>query len=167
MIEDRTSGLEWIMCMKYFEDIEVGEVWDLGQRAVEAAEIIEFATQFDPQPFHMDAAAAEASFFDGLIASGWHTCAIVMELLANYIKAEGLASLGAPGMDSCRWLVPVRPGDLLHGRTTILEARPSASKPMGLITVRTEVFNQDKAKVVQLEGVAMYGCRPIEAGETA
>ena len=155
------------MRMKYFEDIEVGEVWDLGQRAVEAAEIIEFASQYDPQPFHTDAAAAEASFFGGLIASGWHTCAIVMELLANYIKAEKLASLGAPGMDSCRWLVPVRPGDVLHGRTTILAARPSAAKPMGLITVRTEVFNQDQAKVVQLEGVAMYGRRPMVAGDSA
>ncbi len=153
--------------MKYFEDIEVGEVWDLGQRVVEAAEIVEFASKYDPQPFHTDAAAAEASFFGGLIASGWHTCAMVMELLANYIKAENIASLGAPGMDRCRWLVPVRPGDTLHGRMTVLSARRSASRPMGLISVRTEVFNQDKAKVVQLEGVAMYGCRPADGGEAA
>lgn len=156
--------------MKYFEDIEVGEVWDLGQRVVEAEEIVEFASKYDPQPFHTDAEAAEASFFGGLIASGWHTCAMVMELLANYIKAEKLASLGAPGMDSCRWLVPVRPGDVLHGRMTVLSARLSSSRPMGLISVRTEVFNQDKAKVVQLEGVAMYGCRPTEpaaAGDAA
>jgi acyl dehydratase len=151
--------------MKYFEDIELGEVWDLGSRDISAAEIIEFATQYDPQPFHVDAAAAEESFFGGLIASGWHTNAILMGLIAGNIRAQGLAGLGAPGVDNCRWLVPVRPGDVLHGRSTVLEARPSRSKPMGLVTVRTELFNQDDVKVAQMEGPSMFGCRP--AGDPA
>jgi|APSaa5957512535_1039671.scaffolds.fasta_scaffold325227_1 acyl dehydratase len=146
--------------MKYFEDIELGEVWELGSQTVSAAEIVEFATQYDPQPFHIDAAAAEDSFFGGLIASGWHTCAIFMGLLANSIKLQKLASLGAPGIDVCRWLVPVRPGDVLHGRTTVLEMRPSRSKPMGLVTCRTELINQDGIQVALLQGVGMYGCRP-------
>ncbi|MDA1097404.1 MAG: MaoC family dehydratase [Proteobacteria bacterium] len=146
--------------MKYFEDIELGEVWDLGSRAVSEAEIIEFATQYDPQPFHIDAALAEQGFFGGLIASGWHTCAIFMGLLADFIKARKLASMGAPGIEHCRWLVPVRPGDVLHGRTTVLALRPSRSKPMGLVTCRTELVNQRGAKVAQLQGVGMYSCRP-------
>ncbi|MDP7547543.1 MAG: MaoC/PaaZ C-terminal domain-containing protein, partial [Alphaproteobacteria bacterium] len=100
------------------------------------------------------------SFFGGLIASGWHTCAIFMGLLAETIKRQQLAGLGAPGMDYCRWLVPVRPGDVLHGRTTVLEMRASRSKPMGLVTCRTELFNQDGAKVALLQGVSMFGCRP-------
>ena len=151
--------------MKYFEDIELGEVWDLGSRGISAAEIIEFSTQYDPQPFHVDAAAARESFFGGLIASGWHTNAILMGLIADNIRAQGLAGLGAPGVDNCRWLVPVRPGDVLHGRSTVLEARPSRSKPMGLVTIRTELFNQDDVKVAQMEGPSMFGCRP--AGDPA
>lgn len=146
--------------MKYFEDIAVGDVWDLGARAVDAREIVAFASQYDPQPFHTDGAAAESSFFGGLIASGWHTNAMVMGLLADFIKLRGLVSMGAPGIDRCRWLVPVRPGDVLSGRATVMAARLSASRPMGLITLRTEVFNQLNAKVVQLDGVGMYGLRP-------
>ena len=150
--------------MKYFEDIAVGEVLDLGQRAVCADEIIAFATKYDPQPFHTDAKAAEESFFGSLIASGWHTNAMVMGLLADYTKGQALVSLGAPGIDQCRWLVPVRPDDVLSGRSTVMATRPSASRPMGLVTLRTEVFNQLNAKVVQLDGVGMCGCRPKKGG---
>ena len=146
--------------MRYFEDIEVGEVWDLGQREVDEAEIVEFATKYDPQPFHIDAVAAVESFFGGLIASGWHTCAIMMGLLAGSIKSQKLDAQGAPGVDQCRWLVPVRPGDVLHGRATVLAIRPSNTRPMGLVTLRTEVFNQGDAKVAQMQGTGMYGCRP-------
>jgi acyl dehydratase len=150
--------------MKYYEDIAVGDVWDLGARAVDAGEIVAFASQYDPQPFHTDRAAAEKSFFGGLIASGWHTNATVMGLLADFIKLQGLVSMGAPGIDRCRWLVPVRPGDVLSGRATVMAARLSASRPMGLITLRTEVFNQLNAKVVQLDGAGMYGLRPAMDG---
>ncbi|MFP6746136.1 MAG: MaoC family dehydratase [Alphaproteobacteria bacterium] len=146
--------------MRYFEDIAVGEVWRLGQREVGAEEIIAFATRYDPQPFHTDAAAAEKSFFGGLIASGWHTNAMVMGLLVDAIKAQQLHGLGAPGIDRCRWLVPVRPGDVLSGRVTVMAARRSASRPMGLVTLRTENFNQLNVKVVQMDGVGMYGLRP-------
>ena len=146
--------------MKYFEDIAAGEVWRLDRREVSAEEIIAFATKYDPQPFHIDAEAAEQSFFGTLIASGWHTNAMVMGMLADCIKTQQLVSLGAPGIDQCRWLVPVRPGDVLSGRATVMATRPSASRPMGLVTLRTEVFNHVDANVVQLDGVGMYGIRP-------
>ena len=149
--------------MKYFEDIELGEVWDLGSREVGAAEIVEFATQYDPQPFHIDPGAAEESFFGGLIASGWHTNAMLMGLIADNIRAQGFAALGAPGVDQCRWLAPVRPGDVLRGRATVLARRPSRSKPMGLVTIRTDLFKQTGAKVAQMEGISMYACRPALA----
>jgi acyl dehydratase len=146
--------------MRYFEDIAVGEVWHLGRREVGAEEIIAFATQYDPQPFHTDAAAAEKSFFGGLIASGWHINAMVMGLLVDNIKAQELHGLGSPGIDRCRWLAPVRPGDVLSGRVTVMAARRSATRPMGLVTLRTEIFNQLNVKVVQMDGVGMYGLRP-------
>ncbi len=149
--------------MRYFEDIEVGEVWELGSRAVSEAEIVEFATQYDPQPFHTDAKAAAESSFGGLVASGWHTCAIVMGLIAANIKAQDLAGIGAPGVDRCRWLLPVRPGDVLRARSTVLAVRPSRSRPMGLVTIRTEAFNQLDAEVLRMDGVAMYGRRPAVA----
>ncbi len=149
--------------MKYFEDITVGEVWDLGRREVSEEEIVAFATQYDPQPFHTDGAAAEKSFFGGLIASGWHTNAMAMGLLADYIKVENIISLGAPGIERCRWLVPVRPGDVLSGRATVMALRRSVTRPMGLVTLRSEVFNQVNSKVVQLDGVGMYGLRPALA----
>ena len=149
--------------MKYFEDISLGEVWDLGNREVGGEEIVAFATRYDPQPFHIDQTAAEDGFFGTLIASGWHTNAMAMGLLANYIKVHKLDSLGAPGIDRCRWLVPVRPSDVLSGRCTVMALRLSGSRPMGLVTLRTEVFNQGAAKVVQLDGVGMYGCRPPNA----
>ena len=97
-----------------------------------------------------------------------------MGLLADTIKVQKLASLGAPGVEQCRWLSPVRPGDVLHGRTTVLGLRRSRSKPMGLVTCSTELINQHGAKVAQFHGVTMYGCRPAakaagqaEAGELA
>jgi len=153
------------MRMKYFEDIEVGEVWDLGQRAVEAAEIIEFASQYDPQPFHTDAAAAEASFFGGLIASGWHTCAMFMRMACDAQNDEGggerMASLGSPGFDDLKWLLPVRPGDILSVRTRILSATPSRSKQdRGTMRIQIWVSNQKNEIVLEMTSMGRYLRRP-------
>ena len=153
--------------MKYFEDIEEGAVWHLGSRVVEEAEIVAFARKYDPQPFHIDAAAAKQTPIGELIASGWHTCAIFMNLLADYIQGQGFASLGAPGIESCRWLAPVRPGDTLTGRATVLHTRLSRSKPYGLAMTRTELFNQHDDPVLRIEGIGLYGLRPHPAAQAA
>jgi acyl dehydratase len=152
--------------VKYFEDIAVGEVWNLGRYEVTAEEIMAFAGKYDPQPFHTDPEAAKQSFFGGLIASGWHTNAMLMRLLADTIRRQELASVGAPGIDRCRWLAPVRPGDTLHARTTVAAARRSRSRPYGLVTCHTEVRNQDDATVCLMEGIGLYACRP-EAEDAA
>jgi acyl dehydratase len=146
--------------MKYFEDFAVGDVYELGSRTVTAEDIVAFARKYDPQPFHLDEQAARESFFGGLAASGWHTSAIGMAILSRVIVRENWASLGAPGMDTCRWPLPVRPGDTLSGRFTVLDARRSSSRPMGLLKCRTELFNQDDAAVLLLDGTGMYALRP-------
>lgn len=151
--------------MKYFEDIAEGEVWDLGSRTVDAEEIIAFARKYDPQPFHTDPEAARKTPLGELIASGWHTCAIFMQLLANYIGSRQYASMGAPGIRTCRWLKPVRPGDTLTGRTTLLSKRPSKTRPYGLVDTRTELFNQDGQAVLLIEGAGMYGLKPDRRAE--
>ena len=153
--------------MKYFEDIEEGDVWDLGSRTIGAEEIMAFGRQYDPQPFHTDPEAARKSPLGELIASGWHTCAIFMQLLAGYIGAHNYASMGAPGIRTCRWLVPVRPGDTLTGRTTLLGKRPSKSRPYGLIETRTELFNQKDERVLLIEGVGLYGLKPTSRERAA
>lgn len=140
----------------YFEDLSVGQVIDLGTRAVPRHEVLEFARAYDPQPFHTDEEAAKASIYGGLIASGWHTCAMMMRLLYDgFIKHAD--SLGSPGIDNIRWLKPVRPGDVLRARMTIIEARASVSKPdRGFIKSNWEVFNQTDELVMTMVGMGMY-----------
>ncbi len=144
----------------YFEDFVPGRVFELGTIDVSADEIIEFATKYDPQPFHVDPEAAELSPFGGLIASGWHTCALFMRLLFDTILHDS-SSQGSPGMDDLRWLAPVRPGDRLSGRSTVEEANPSATKPnRGTVILRSEMVNQDGVVVLRMRGRGMYGRRP-------
>ncbi|TXL70786.1 MaoC family dehydratase [Vineibacter terrae] len=128
--------------LRYWEDYEVGADYALGRRTVSEAEIIGFATQFDPQFFHVDPEAAKRSMFGGLIASGWHTCSIMMRMLVdNYLNPE--TSLGSPGVDGIRWLKPVRPGDTLTGTMRILEKRESRSKPdIGIVINEASLQNQ-------------------------
>jgi acyl dehydratase len=146
----------------YWEDMYAGRVIELGERKVTREEIIEFARQYDPQPFHTDEAAAKQSLYGGLIASGWHTCALMMRMLYDGVLIRA-ASLGSPGVDSVRWLKPVRPGDALRARMTIVEARPSRSKPdRGTINSKWEVFNQNDELVMTMEGMGMYRRRPSE-----
>jgi len=148
--------------MRYFEDVRVGETDVLGSHTVTEAEIVAFATQYDPQPFHVDPAAARATIFGGLIASGWHTCAIMMRLSVEAARRSQAVTTGSPGVDSCRWLKPVRPGDTLRGRAEVIETRPSRSKPIGFVKSRVEMLNQRGEIVLSLVGVAMY-CRRQEA----
>lgn len=144
----------------YFEDLTPGRVFDLGTVEVDEEEIIEFATRFDPQPFHIDPAAAAETMFGGIIASGWHTCSMCMRLLVDGLIHDA-ASLGSPGMEQIRWLAPVRPGDRLTARTTVDDARPSRSKPdRGTVTLTTEMENQDGLVVMRMQGMGMYSRRP-------
>jgi acyl dehydratase len=131
-------------------------VIDLGSYEVTEEEILEFARKYDPQPFHTDPEVAKGSIYGGLIASGWHTCAMSMRMLCDKLLLRA-ASLGSPGLDQIRWLRPVRPGDTLGGFMEVVESRPSRSKPdRGIIKSRWEVKNQDDEVVLTMEGAAMY-----------
>lgn len=144
----------------YFEDFAPGRVFELGAVEVSEDEIIDFATRFDPQPFHVDPTAAAGTMFGGIIASGWHTCAMCMRLMVDGVLADS-SSLGSPGMEQIRWLAPVRPGDRLTARSTVEEARPSSSKPdRGVVTLTTEMENQDGVVVMTMRGMGMYARRP-------
>lgn len=146
--------------MLYWEDSPVGETVEFGKHTFTEREIVEFARQFDPQPFHTDPDAARRSFFGGLIASGWHTCAVAMRLMVQQYIGRS-ASAGSPGMDHIRWLAPVRPGDTITYRRVILESRPSRSKPdLGLMRSRTEALNQRGEMVMTMEGWGLFRRRP-------
>lgn len=140
----------------YWEDLPVGRIIDLGTCTVSREEVLEFARRYDPQPFHTDEAAAQKSIYGGLIASGWQTCALVMRLLYDGLLNHS-ASLGSPGVDNIRWLKPVRPGDVLRVRMTVIESHASTSKPdRGIIKLTWEVFNQTDDLVMTMEGMLMY-----------
>ena len=140
--------------MIWWEDFKVGDRAELGSHTFTAEEILAFARQFDPQPFHADPAKAKDGPFGGLIASGWHTCAIGMRLLCD---ARQAASLGSPGIESIRWLKPVRPGDTLAYSHLVLEARASNSRrSAGLVKHRWEAVNQHGELVMTLEGWGMF-----------
>ena len=146
--------------MLYFEDFLPGETVEIGRHTFTEEEIVAFAAQFDPQPFHTDPEAAKDTFFGGLIASGWHTCAIGMRLMVQYYIGRA-ASAGSPGVENIRWLAPVRPGDTITYRRVILEARPSESKPdIGLVRSRSEGLNQRGETVMTMEGWGMFRRRP-------
>jgi len=136
---------------RFFEDYSPGAVFEYGEIRVDEAEILEFARRFDPQDMHVDPEAAKRGRFGGLIASGWHTGAMMMRLLADDFLPKG-ASLASPGIDELRWLFPVRPGDVLRIRVTVLEATPSRSKPdRGMVRTLIELLNQDGKIVMSLK----------------
>lgn len=150
---------------RYFEDFYPGQQIDLGQRTVSEAEIIAFASAFDPQPIHVDHDAAAASIYQGVIASGWHTCSMMMRLVVDNLMA-GAASMGSPGVDKVRWHLPVRAGDTLHVKYVTGEVKASQSKPdRGIVWSRWEAFNQRAELVCSIEGMAMFGRRPREGGD--
>ena len=136
----------------WWEDFAVGETRELGSHTFSAEEIVAFGRQFDPQPYHCDPAAAQASPFGGLIASGWHVCAAGMRMLTEQILGR-TQSYGSPGVENVRWLKPVRAGDTLAYRVIVAESRPSASRPgVGLIKHRWEARNQAGELALTLEG---------------
>jgi acyl dehydratase len=154
------------MSKRYFEDFRVGEVVELGSRGISEVEIIRFATEFDPQPFHIDPVRARHSVFGGLVASGWHTVALYMRLLVDGFVATVANSMGSPGVDKIEWLKPVRPGDTLAGRVTILEMIPSKSRPdRGTIKSLGEMINQHGEVVMTTRGVGFFGRRPAPASK--
>jgi acyl dehydratase len=148
------------MPTRYFEDFQEGETIELGSRPLSEAEIIQFARQFDPQPFHLDPDKAEDSIFGGLVASGWHTIGLYMRLLVDNMLNDA-TSLGSPGLDNLRFSNPVRPGDTLTGRFTVLELRTSNSRPtVGIIKGKGEMLNQKGQVVLSLESIGFFGRRP-------
>jgi acyl dehydratase len=144
---------------RWFEDYIPGSVYEYGHRTVTADDIVDFARQFDPQPIHVDAAYAVAGPFGGLIASGWHTASVFTRMFVDHYLSH-VSSLASPGVDEVRWPVPVRPGDRLRMRVTILQARRSASRPdRGIVHTRGELFNQDDEVAFHQVAVNFLRCR--------
>ncbi|KIN74214.1 MaoC family dehydratase [Sulfitobacter guttiformis] len=140
------------MTQMYLEDFKAGQTYSSGQIVVTEEEIIHFANQFDPQPFHLDPEAAKTTFFRGLAASGWHTAAMTMKLLVGGEMAPANGIIGA-GFESLNWPRPVRPGDTLRVFSEVLEVRPSKSRPtQGMIKVRSRTLNQNEEVVQESVG---------------
>jgi acyl dehydratase len=138
------------MPIRHWEDFAPGAVEIYGPRLVTREEIIAFAAEFDPQPMHLDEAAASATPLGGLAASGWHTCCLMMRVLVDGLLSQA-ASEGAPGVDEVRWLKPLRPGTEIRVRTVALETRPSKSRPTrGFVKFRFEVIDEQDAVVMDL-----------------
>jgi acyl dehydratase len=140
----------------WWEDLEVGQVIDLGSLSPTAEEIVAFATQFDPQPFHLSEEGGKASVFGGLCASGWHTCSLAMRLMVTNFLHQS-SGLGSPGLENIRWLKPVFPNDTLSLRQTVLEKRPMSKRPdVGLLRTLWEMSNQNGEHVLRMEGYGMF-----------
>lgn len=153
------------MSKLYWEDFAKGNVAEYGPRLVTRDEIVAFAQEFDPQPIHLDEEAARASMLGGLSASGWHTCAIVMRMMADGFLLNS-SSMGAPGVDEVRWIVPLRPNDNVTLRATVLDTRLSRSRPeMGFVTFCFDLLNQTGTVVMTMTSSLMLGRRA--AGEAA
>ncbi|GHF18743.1 enoyl-CoA hydratase [Kordiimonas sediminis] len=139
------------MFESFYEDIVVGETSEFGKREVTKEEIVDFASKFDPQPFHMDEELAKQSVFGNLCASGWHTASMTMRILVDDMKDRRFAGMGSPGLDKLEWKKPVFPGDILRVQSTPLEKRESASKPhLGLVKTETVVVNQNNEVVMRM-----------------
>ncbi len=140
----------------WFEDFLVGMALEIPGPTLTRESIVEFASRYDPQPFHVDEAAAKESDFGGLIASGWHTVSLAMRMICDAYLLDA-ASLGSPGVNQVRWMKPVRPGDTIRLRMSVLEARRSVSKPdRGTVLHRWEVLNQKDEIVLSMEGYGMF-----------
>ena len=154
MPQDKQPHIRW-----HWEDIQEGLCLTFGPKLIEREEVIRFATEFDPQPFHLSEEAGKASLFGGLAASGWHTAGIVMRLMCDGFLLQS-SSLGSPGLDSLRWLKPVMVGDEVRARMTVLAKRPMKSKAhVGLVQTRWEALNQRDEVVMTIESWAMFGRR--------
>ena len=146
-----------------YEDFGEGAVLDLGTKIVSAEEIVEFASEFDAQPFHLDEEAGKASILGGLSASGWHTCSMFMRMLCDALLLDSTAQ-GAPGVDYAKWRRPVLAGDVLTGKLTILSKRLSRSKPtLGFVNWRAELVNQKGEVVFEFANTCMFLTREAAA----
>lgn len=159
MIAGSNPNLKGVAMTLSYEDMHVGTTTEIGQHTFTRDEIVAFAIQFDPQPFHLDDEAAARSPFGGLIASGWHTCSAMMGLLVrNGLKDS--TSMGSPGVDDIRWLKPVRVGDTIRLMTSILDKRISASRPdRGIVSTRWEGINQHGETVITVQSKVIFGLR--------
>lgn len=143
------------MADRYFEDIAIGSVLEFGSKTMTKTEIIDFATKYDPQPFHIDEDAAKSSIYGSLIASGWHTAGVTMRMMVDSM-VDDRAGLGSPGIDNLKWLIPVRPGDTLRVRNEVVDKKRSQSRPnMGTIFGTIEVFNQQNELVMSFNSIGM------------
>jgi acyl dehydratase len=148
----------------WLDDLETGQETYFGSTEVTREEVIDFARRYDPQPFHLSDEAAAKTHFGRLAASGWHTCAMVMGVIARHVVETEQAGLGSPGIDELRWLKPVYPGDTLHVHSKIVEVRPSRSKPeIGSFRSATVVTNQDGVTVLTFTSIVLMRRKP--AGE--
>jgi len=146
----------------YFEDLVVGKETLFGSCEVTREEVLAFARKYDPQPFHLSDEAAAKTYFGRLSASGWHTCAMTMGVIARHVVRDEQAGLGSPGIDELRWLKPVYPGDTLTVRGEIVEKTPSRSKPdMGSFRTRTTVINQHDVPVLTFTSIVLIRRRPV------
>jgi acyl dehydratase len=146
---------------RYFEDYTPGAVYEYGYVTVTEAEILDFARKFDPQPIHIDLEFAAHGPFQGLIASGWHTAGIMMRMFVDHYLSR-VASLASPGLDELRWPAPVRPGDSLRLRATVVEARRSRSKPdRGLVRTQSELINQNDEAVLRVTAMNILRAREV------
>jgi acyl dehydratase len=147
--------------MIYFEDLEIGAETYFGSYDVTREEVLEFARKYDPQPFHLSDEEAAKTHFGRLAASGWHTCAMTMAVIARHVVDEEQAGLGSPGIDELRWRRPVFPGDRLHVRAKIVDKSPSRSKPeMGSFRSDTVVTNQHDQPVLTFTSIVLIRRRP-------
>ena len=148
----------------HWEDFSPGQVTECGSRLITRAEIVAFAAEYDPQPAHLDEAAARATLFGGLVASGWHTCCVLMRMLSDDFLGDA-NFMGAPGVEEVKWLAPIRPGEWINARATVLETRPSRSRPdIGFVKFRFELINAAEEPVMTLVVSPMFGRRAANAG---
>jgi len=144
----------------FFEDIDVGQKEAFGAYKVTREEVIDFASKYDPQPFHLDEEFAKQSVFGGLCASGWHTCAMMMRMMVEHMSAKGFAGLGSPGIDGIQWKKPVFPGDVLSMEGEVTAKRDSASRPnLGLVKSTYLIKNQKGEVVMTLKSNVMVAKR--------
>jgi acyl dehydratase len=147
--------------MIYFEDLEIGRETRFGSYEVTREEVLDFARKYDPQPFHLSDEAAAKTHFGRLAASGWHTCAMAMAVIARAVVAEEQAGLGSPGIDELRWLKPVYPGDTLTVVGRIIDKTPSRSRPdIGSFRTETIVTNQHEEPVMRMTSIVLIRRRP-------
>jgi len=148
----------------FFEDLNEGDIAKFGSYKIEKEELIEFATKYDPQPFHLDEEAAKKSVFGSLCTSGWQTTAVMMRMLIDHVMETGMASMGSPGMDNLRWLKPVLVDDTLRCEMEMLSKSESKSKPhIGFVKMQIDVFNQNDIKIMTVTANSMIMRRPSES----